>query len=294
MQPTALEVLSSLRRNRQVTSGVVRSVGKRKMPVEENGQMVTKEVETAIFNLDGGFTGFCPIHEFGEYHFSSLTGFVGTKHEFIIEELLSDDVTDTHIALVSVKQADLLKKEQFWDTLKILEEEDQLDSKVFEGAITGFSFETRKVYVKVNGQGCIMHMNEWDHEKRSNIRFEAQRNKIVPVKVLKFNEETGHVHVSRKAAIPDPFKELLKYEKDEAIVGRVSHIDPVHGVFVQLDNKLELKGTVPRKVPTPLVGELVRCKIRDIDVNARKGRVVITGYPQGKKQVNDMTSFLYV
>ncbi|WP_036803207.1 hypothetical protein [Pontibacillus halophilus] len=289
----ALQHLSMLRRNREITSGIVRSVGKRKMPVEEGGKMVTREVETAIFNLKGGFVGFCPIHEFGEQNFSSLTGFVGTTHEFIIEELISDEESDTHIAIVSVKKADKQKKEAFWDRMKLVEGEGALDKENFEGYITGYSMETRKIYVKVNGQDCFMNMNDWDHERYSDIRGEVQRNMTIPVKVLRFKEDTEQVQVSRKAAIPDPFQELLKYEQDDAIVGRVSAIDPRHGIFVQLDNKLELKGTVPRQIPDPVVGEKVSCKIRDINVKERKGRVVIIGYPEGKKKVNDLDSFLY-
>ena len=79
------ERLVEAQMNGDTTFAMVRSVGKRKAPVydETAKKIVTKEVECAIFELDGGVKGFCPITEFSEHAFNSLVGFVGTTQELI-------------------------------------------------------------------------------------------------------------------------------------------------------------------------------------------------------------------
>lgn len=294
-QKTHYELLSRYRRNKEIVNGLVRSAGPRKMPVMDgNGRVETKEVDCAVFDLGGGATGYCPIFEFSEHELKSLTGFVGTTHDFLIENVLHDEESGKTIALVSVKKADELKRERFWDLIRLLDKEGRLQEETFTGRVTGFNEETQKIYVKVEGTETFMSRMDWQHGKmKGRLENYVERNKVIPVKVLRFNEETNQVQVSRKAAIKNPWEEFLKYEHDKAVVGRVSHIDPKAGVFVQLEEGVEVKGTVPRSIPEPSVGEIVRCTVKHIDAKNERGRVVIIGYPEGKKKKVDIGAFLY-
>ncbi len=73
-----LEELARLRRNKEITRGVISSVAIKQMPVNENGKFVSKEIEVAIFLLEGGIKAYCPATEFSSHQFKSITGFVGT------------------------------------------------------------------------------------------------------------------------------------------------------------------------------------------------------------------------
>ncbi len=292
--------LAEKRRNGEIVEGMVRSVGVRKMPVmdEKSGKVLTKEVNVAIFDLGGGYIGYCPMEEFGEHTYNSLTGFVGYTTGFVIERLqeptpnLEVDA-DRHVAIVSVKKANRLKRERFWDLLKVLEKTGELQKETFEGSVTGYKLETQRIYVLVEGQECFMDKRDWDHDKVRNVADVVQRNMKIKVKVTRFNEETGQVQVSRKLAKVDPFEILLKYQHDDAIVGRVTNVHPEFGIFVQVEEGVRLKASKPRHIESPDVGDIVRVTIKELNKKERKGRVVIHGYPNGKKTKQDVGSFLY-
>lgn len=294
-QMSDFELLSKYRRNREIVNGLVRSAGARKMPVRnEKGRTETKDVECAVFDLGYGATAFCPLQEFSEHELRSLSGFVGTSHEFLVLEVLQDAESGKTIALVSVRKADELKRERFWDRIRLLDKEGKLQEETFEGRISGYNEETQKIYVKVEGAETFMVRQDWQHGRmRGRLDNYVDRNLIIPVKVLRFNEETNQIQVSRKAAVKNPWEELRKYENDTAIVGRVTHISPRNGIFVQVEEGVEVKGTVPRSVPEPNVGEIVRCNLKSIDVAKQRGRVVIIGYPEGKKKKHDVGAFLF-
>lgn len=293
-QKTEFEILSTLRRNREITNGLVRSAGARKMPVTgENGRTETKPVECAVFDLIGGAIGYCPIHEFSDHELKSLAGFVGSRLDILIEKVDEDPETGKTVALVSVKKADELKRERFWEHLRTLESEGRLKDEVFEGFVTGFNDKTQKVYVRIEGADTFMYRQDWQHSKmRGRLDNYIERNMVIPVKVLRFNEETKQVHVSRKDAIPNPWEDMRDYV-DEVILGRVTHISPRDGIFVQVEKGVEVKGTVPHKIPEPIVGEIVRCALKSINVEQQRGRVIIFGYPEGKKKKVDIGSFLF-
>lgn len=288
-----LEHLAAARRNGELIEAMVRSVGERKVPVYDDlaGKKVLKDVECAIFELGDGVKGICPSFEFSEHEFNSLVGFVGTVHELLIMEL---DV-ENKLAVVSVKQADQRKQSKFWLKLKELQAqgEESLQSEEFEGVITGYNLQSQTIFVKVQGQVCFLKRNDFDHNPVRNIMEVAERNKKIPVKVVRFNEETNQVQVSRKLAIPDPFEELRQYGEDDAVVATVAAVHPSHGIFVQLQKGVQIKASKPKDIEPPIVGDIVSLRIKQVDFEKRHARAVIIGYPQGKKRLKDVTSFLY-
>lgn len=284
-----LEELARIRRNQEITKGVVRSVGFRKLPVQTNGRVETKEVEVAIFMLPGGIKAVCPSHEFSAHEFRSLTGFVGTLQEFLIDEI---DL-ENRIAIVSVRKADEVKKELFWEELSYLEQKNELDDRIYQGVISGFNRETERIFMRINGVDCFMLKYDWEHGRIRDIESEVVRGSTINVKVLRIDKERGLVQVSRKAAMDDPFEQLEQLKNEEAIAGVVSGVDPIHGIFVKLDIGLEVKGMKPSAIDEPVVGDVVACKVRTIDKAKRHAKVVIIGYPRGKKQRKDVGAFLF-
>lgn len=284
-----LEELARIRRNRTITSGFVQSVGFLKMPIEENGRKVTKDVEVAIFDLRSGVRAYCPVHEFSEREYRSLSGFVTTQQEFIIDEL---DL-ENRIAIVSVKKADQIKYDQFWSQLQYEEQKGILSENTYEGVISGFNPETERIFVRINGVDCFMLKYDWDHGRVRDIASQIDRGSRVDVKVERIDLERKLVQVSRKATFDDPFDELEKLKSMDVIGGKISAVHPIHGIFVKLANGLEVKGSKPRNLEEPLVDDIVSCRIQNIDKDNRRCKVVITGYPQGKKKRKDMGAFLF-
>lgn len=278
-----LENLKAARRNGELVTAMVRSVGERKLN--------NKIVECAVFELGNGIKGICPSFEFSEHEFNSLVGFVGTVHDLLILEIDEEN----QLAIVSVKQADIVKRERFWNTIKSLQEKGQetLQSVEFEGVITGYNLQSQTIFVKVQGQDCFLKKNDFDHNHVRNLLDVAERNQKITVKVVRFNEETKQVQVSRKLAIADPFEELRQYEDDDAVVGTVVAVHPEHGIFVQLQKGVQIKASKPKDLEPPIVGDIVTLRIKQVDFEKRQARSVIIGYPQGKKKLKDVASFLY-
>lgn len=284
-----LENLARMKRNREIVRGVITSVGTKKAKVLEEGKYVEKEMEIAVFLLEGGITAYCPANEFSDYGFKSLNGFTGTMQEFVIDHLDLED----HTAVVSVKKADRMKKDRFLDELEGLEKSGKLEERVFEGTVWGFNPRTRRIFVRVNGANCFMLPNDWSWERGRSIETQVERGEKVQVKVRRFDRENDLIQVSRRHTLEDPFKKLEKLKDMSTVAGKVSGVDPVHGIFVQLDVGLEVKGIKPSSLEEPVVGDIVSCSIRSIDRKNRHAKVVIVGYPRGKKKRKDLGSFLF-
>jgi len=284
-----LERLSQAYLNQQIVKAIVRSVGLRKMPVTENGRTETKEVETAVFEMPGGIRAFCPIHEFADYKYRGIKRFVGTEQEFIIKKL---DL-DSKVILASVKEADKVQKEAFIDEIKMLKSKGELQEETYEGRVLGINEAKGNVFVKIRGSETYMTPNDWDHNRDNFILNKVQIGETIQVKVISYYEDNNLIRVSRKAAMENPWERVESFKNDSAIAGVVTGVDPVHGIFIRLDTGVELKGEKPKSVERPDVGDRVSCKIKHIDVRAQKGKVVITGYPNGKKTKQDVGDFLF-
>lgn len=287
---TDLEQLARVQRNREIIKGIVQSVGFMNMPVpQEDGKVKTQETEVAIFRLEGGVKAYCPANEFSDRTFKSLNGFVGTVQNIIITRL---DLKH-QLALVSVKEADKQNRENFWNSIEYLDKKGILQDEVFEGTVYGVNREKETIHVRVNGTDCFMLKYDWDWSRDVDVNAVVDRGEAIRVKVLRYDKEREMIQVSRKDTIEDPFKVLEQMKEMEVVVGRVADVDPIHGIFVQLDAGAKVKASKPRYLEEPLVGEIVSCKIQSIDAKNRKGKVVIVDYPRGKKKRRDLGSFLF-
>ncbi|MCM3005754.1 30S ribosomal protein S1 [Priestia koreensis] len=284
-----LQALAEARRTNQILTAVVYGVQTMKLPINEDGKVVSREVETAIFMLPGGVTAYCPVNEFSDYEYRSLAGFAGTKQQVIIDRL---DL-DHQIAMVSVKKADELLAQKLWNEMKYLQDNEQLSTKVYDATIVGFNEKNEHIHLKMNGARAFMVRNDWDHGRVRDLGEQFDRGEHVEVKVVRFDEERQMIQVSRKATIDDPFAKLDELAKMDTIAGVIDSVHPIHGIFVKLSNGLVVKGMKPRDLAEPTVGEVVTCKVREINREQRKAKVVIVAYPRGKKKRKDITDFLF-
>lgn len=284
-----LENLARMKRNKEIVRGVITSVGTKKARVLEEGKYVEKEMEVALFLLEGGIHAYCPANEFSDYEFKSLNGFTGSIQEFLIDHL---DL-EAKAAVVSVRKADQIKKAKFYEDLQALQESGELENKIFEGVVWGVNPKTRRVFVRINGADCFMLPNDWSWERGRRIEQQVNRGETIQVKVLRFDKENDLIQVSRRHTLEDPFKKLERLKDMDTVAGVISGVDPVHGIFVQLDVGLEVKGIKPSYLEEPIVGDVVSCRIRSIDRKNRHAKVVIVNYPRGKKKRKDVGAFLF-
>ena len=267
----------------------MQSVGFLHLPVKEDGNSVLKETEVAIFRLRGGVKAYCPETEFSDRKYKSLNGFVGSIQNMVIERI---DL-DHQIAIVSVKKADKIKAEGFWSQLDYLEKKESLNDEIFEGTVSGINGKSDTIHVRVDGVDCFMLRNDWDWNRSFDISTVVDRGSKINVKVVKFDKEQGLVRVSRKLTMEDPFSKLENLKEMQVVAGRVVEVSQIHGLFVQIEEGVVLKAIKPRTLEEPVVGDIVSCRIREIDARRRRGKVVIVDYPRGKKKIKDLGSFLF-
>jgi small subunit ribosomal protein S1 len=285
-----LAYLQRLKRNNEMAKGVVRYVKKTTVRILQEGSYQKVDSEVAILMMENGLQIFCPKEEFSDHSFKTIAGFIGTIQEFIVENI---DL-EHRIATVSVKKADDIKSRAFWQKLIDLNQRGELEKTVFEGVVYGANPLTNKIYVRIEGTSCYMDVSDWDWNRRQpDVDLLVSRGEKVSVVVTRFDPENKLVRVSRKHTMRDPFLDLEFLAKLDGVAGVVTTVHPRYGVFVQLDNGLEVKASVPRKLEEPVVGDVVRCIIQNIDKQNRRCRVVIIGYPRGKRKLKDFSSFLF-
>ncbi|MGP4074059.1 hypothetical protein ACTWQB_16255, partial [Piscibacillus sp. B03] len=230
-----IETLSIKSRNRELVKGVVRTVSRMTIPVQQkDGTTRSEETEVAIFHLEGGITGYCPRDYFREHDFATLNGFVGTQHDVVIHQLNLEN----QIAIVSVIEADKQKANNFLNEIRTLDEQGRLQEKVYEGVVQNLNIRTQTVHLRVEGQDCFLKEGEWSWNRRNELPVEVDRGMTVPVVVKRFSQqEDGSVlvEVSRRLTMEDPFERLQSMRQSDLVMGKVSRVDPIHGIFVAVE-----------------------------------------------------------
>lgn len=280
-----LEQAATLVRTKEIVPAVVKSVGTQ--TVEIGGEALKKEI--AYLELHNGLRAICPAEEFSEHEFASLNGFTGTIQYVVLTHI--DLETGTTAA--SVKQADRIKKTNFKNVLSAAMEADNLLDHEFDGVVAGFNPATNKVFVRVNGTDCYMFPSDWDWNRNRNIEDVIERGQEIKVKVVRCDLSQDLYQVSRRHTIKDPWSEVEQLKNMNTVAGKVTTVHPIHGIFIKLDNGLEVKGQKPNKMESPDVGDVVTCAVREVDKENRRAKVVIVGYPRGKRKKKDLGGFLF-
>lgn len=282
-----LEELTVQQRNGEMVKGVIRSVKRMSLPVPVEGQTKVVEGDTLIVALPNGITGYCPASEFREREYRSLDRFVTLVESFVI---LSIDL-DSQVAILSERKAAERLRDELWEEISTLEAENRLEDKSFTGVVTGVNAQKGIVYLRIQGQNAYMYRRDWSWKERDVI--DAQVGEEVEVKVTRADKEQRLLRVSRKLALPDPFQFIDSLRIGQVVAGRVVGVHKIHGLFVEVENGIELKAGKRAALEEPEVGDFVSCRIQKLDPENRRGRVVILEYPRGKRKPKDLGSFLF-
>lgn len=283
-----LEELTKAHRTREIIYGVIRGFKQMNVPVPAgNGKHVTRETTTLLVALPNGVTGYCAAHDFKDFKISSYNRFVGTKDAFVITQLN----LDTKVAYLSGVEANRQLVETLWTELKEDEENGVLNEKEHEAVVTGLNLAKGVVHVNIQGQAAYMFRSEWSWNEREGI--DADIGETIGVKIIAMDPTNRLLRVSRKRTMADPMEFLNQLKRDDVIAGKIVQVSAMHGIFVEVETGVVLKGTKPRSLEEPDVGDRVTCRVERVDAANRRGRVVITHYPQGKRKKKDLGSFLF-
>ncbi|MGQ0515618.1 hypothetical protein ACT453_28705, partial [Bacillus sp. D-CC] len=104
-----------------------------------------------------------------------------------------------------------------------------------EAEVTGYNMNAQvpTIFLRINGAECFMKLHELNYGRvyKNAVDRYAPIGERIPVKVLQFNPEQRLIHVSRKAAVENPYQLLSELAEGDTIVGRVVNVDPRFGVF---------------------------------------------------------------
>ncbi|WP_107936642.1 30S ribosomal protein S1 (plasmid) [Ureibacillus chungkukjangi] len=287
-----LNELTQIDRYDEMMTGIVRSIESEKRELQLNGEEVTLQGELLIVALPNGVTGYCAAKDFAIHEFKNTRKLVGRKAKFVIKEILLEQ----KMVILSGKEAQKRTIAEFWEKLIELDKAGQLKEHTFTGVVSGTSQDRRGItHVRILGQDCHMPRTEWSWNSRDIV--DVSEGEEIEVKVTRFDLERKLVEVSRRLTLPDPFQLLEKLDVGDPIAGKVSRVDPLHGIFVQMESGLDVKASKVKSLESPIVGDMVTCRILQPirrEAGGRiKGRVVIVGYPAGKRKRKDLGSFLF-
>ena len=113
---------------------------------------------------------------------------------------------------------------------------------IVEGKITQVTSYGANVELEVGVSGTV-HLSEidWEYVERPSAIF--KKYMVLPLKVIKIDEDTHLIFLSRKRTLPNPWDDIDKFYKIDSIVkGKIIRVRDF-GAFVKLDKGIE--GFVP-------------------------------------------------
>ncbi|MFJ7890541.1 S1 RNA-binding domain-containing protein [Lysinibacillus xylanilyticus] len=284
--------LTAWHRNNEMVTGVVRSiVDKSYRAVSDDNSTKSSNAEVLIIALPNGTTGYCAADNFLTREFKNYKQFVGRKAHFYIDSILIEE----NMLILNGKKAQEQRINLLWEEILSYEKEGTLATHTFKGIVTGQHNTNGGIFVNVDGQDCFMPRIEWSWNEREALSI--SEGETIEVKILRIDSENKRIVVSRRQTLPDPYTFLEKLKVGDSIAGKVSRVDPQHGIFVTLESGLDVKASKVRALEEPVIGDMVNCRIVKEIVrteNGRiQGRVVIVKYPNGKRKVKDLGQFLF-
>lgn len=270
-----------------VIDGVIRQI-KNVSTVIDGG---TVEKQLLVITLTNGAIVYCPTEDFAEYQHKNYMHFVGQVHPFLVVDVN----LEAEVVTVSGKKATKIKIDEFWARVDDLKSRNALSHEVMQGTVTSVNKANRVVHLEIMGQTAYIPRSEWSWSKRELV--DAEPGEKIDVVIQKAVREENRVQVSRKETMPDPFEHLATLKQGDLIAGKISEVHPIHGIFVTLENGIDVKGSKPADLEQPSVNDIVTCRVRDtLQRNAKGdvyGRVIILNYPNGKKKRKDLGAFLF-
>jgi small subunit ribosomal protein S1 len=289
--PEQLHELTMWHRTDTMVQGVVRSVIEEKVrAVQSDDSTQSVKQQVLVITLQNGTTGYCAAENFSTDTFRNYRQFVGRKAYFFVDTILLDE----NYLVLNGKRAQEERAAQFMGHVKEQMEAGTLTEHNYTAYVTGVTPNGNGVYVNIEGRSFFMSRLEWSWNSREPIRLTGGEE--IEVRITKVDLEKDRVYVSRKRTLPDPYAFLQSLKVGDPVAGKVSAVHPIDGIFVELENGLDVKASKVGELEEPVVGDVVSCvvirEIRQKDRGRIVGRVLITRYPRGKAVRKDLGSFL--
>lgn len=293
-----LNDLTRAHRYDEYMNGVIRSIIAKPVRIldEISGSYKLQKKEFFMVALRNGSIGYCPTELFATREYQNYRRFVGINVNFAIESI---DL-DARILVLNAKVAQEKSIALFWETLEELKESNTLKEHRFLATVRGKNEDTRRIYVTIEGQSCFMDYSQWSYNPRDTV--DVSNGDEIEVMVQRFDKERQLVSVTRKKTLSDPYKFLEGLKKNDIVAGKVASVHPIHGIYVQVENGLDVKAGKMKQLEEPCVGDVVTCRVQ-VPIRRRikdgrptdsvQGRIAIIGYPKGKRVKKDLGSFLF-
>ncbi len=113
---------------------------------------------------------------------------------------------------------------------------------IVEGKITQVTSYGANIELEVGVSG-VVHLSEidWEYVEKPSVVF--KKYMVLPLKVIKIEEDVHLIYLSRKRTLPNPWEDIDKFYKIDSVVkGKVIRVRDF-GAFVKLDKGIE--GFVP-------------------------------------------------
>jgi len=191
----------------------VKVVGKNK------GGFITQDVNGVEFFLPKTHSGF-----------KNAEGVIGKTYKVRVIKI---DKEENSIVVSRKKILDDDRKKRKEALSSIVE-----NDSVIEGTVKKIT--TYGMFVDVGGVDGLVHYSEISYKGPVNPSSLYKEGDKVLVKVISYDNEKRHLSLSIKAAIPDPWEEIINdgLEVGDTIKVTVSNIEP-YGAFVDLGNDIE-------------------------------------------------------
>lgn len=309
------EILKSYREGTQL-KGIVRSIitkqnhrdvfdGKEDtQTIEGEGPKELKDDIVLVITLSNGKTGYCHTSKYSTHKFANYRTQVGRDAYFFVENVDFDN----NILHLDGKRAQEANQRQFLAELKKYEAEGTLKERTYKGVVTGVQADGKGVYALISGYTCFLPRREWSWNVRDAMNVSIGEEISVRIRRVDYRmeveENSGQqrervsVYVSRRETLPDPYAFITGLKKNDPVAGKVISIDAQHGTFVQLEVGLDVRASKSSYLEDPAIGDRVACVVTSETIERRNqgrvsGRVMIVGYPNGKRTIQDPGSFLF-
>lgn len=199
---------------------------------EVEGKVIKIKDFGAFVEIEEGINGLLHISEMAWAYVKNPSEFV-SEGEVLKLRILEIESEKKKISL-GLKQLSTNP----WEDVK---KKYPIDS-IVEGKITQVTSYGANVELEVGVSGTV-HLSEidWEYVERPSAIF--KKYMVLPLKVIKIDEDTHLIFLSRKRTLPNPWDDIDKFCKIDSIVkGKVIRVRDF-GAFVKLDKGIE--GFVP-------------------------------------------------
>lgn len=288
---------AGLQENEEISVAIVRISGRGVLVGTIVDPMIERDWRLAQELFEEEVSVWVEVEEYNSgglvVSFRRLSGFIPNSHLTIYEKRPSKSELQQHKSLelgkkLLVKLIEVDEKNQrlIMSQTAAESEQKELERQAFLQRIeagdvltgTVVNIVSYGIFLDLGAAHGLLHVSEVDWGLASDLESVFHVGDQIDVQVLRKDVEKGHITLSRKALLPDPWDSaLLTYRSGMYVDGKIKRIVN-YGSFVELDTGIialvhfsEIPGADKRNVKEILsVGESHRFRILSIDAERRR------------------------